>query len=218
MTPSPIIVVLATRNQGKVRELTALLGDRVAEVRGLDLYPELGEIAETGTTFAENALIKARAVAAHTGHFALADDSGLAVDALGGAPGVYSARYSGELATDASNNRKLLQALKGVPDDKRGCRFVSVVALCAPPAADDDPEGASCVCELSEGVWEGRVLTMPKGKNGFGYDPLFLDPELGRTAAEMAPDVKNGRSHRGKALAGLLEKWPEIMARLNPPR
>lgn len=196
-------IVLATRNKGKVAELEALLGGFGISVQGLDAYPHIGEIPETGTTFEENAAIKARAVAQATGLIALADDSGLEVDALSGAPGVYSARYSGENATDESNNAKLLDALKGVPEDRRGCRFVSVIMAAA-------PNGASA---QARGEWPGRVLTVPSGEGGFGYDPLFLDPEAGQTAAEMAAQDKNARSHRGRALRALIALWPDFWAK-----
>lgn len=196
-------LVLATRNPGKIKELEALLSGLGFAVLGLGAFPDIGEIEETGTTFAENALLKARAVALATGLVALADDSGLAVDALSGAPSVYSARYSGEGATDEKNNQKLLDALKDVPEDRRGCRFVSVVAACAPNGAE----------LLAEGRWEGRVLAAQRGAGGFGYDPLFLDLELGRSAAELAPAEKNARSHRGRALRALLTDWPDFWAR-----
>jgi len=176
-------------------------------VLGLGDFPEIGEIEETGTTFAENSLLKARTVAQATGLVALADDSGLEADALDGAPGVYSARYSGEGATDEKNNLKLLDVLKDVPDAARGCRFVSVVAAVAPNGAE----------LLAEGRWEGRVLHAPRGSGGFGYDPLFLDLELGRSAAELTPAEKNARSHRGRALRALLADWPDFWARASRP-
>lgn len=196
-------LVLATRNPGKVRELNALLSGLGFAVKGLDAFPRIGEIEETGTTFEENALIKARTVAAATGLAALADDSGLEVDALDGAPGVYSARYSDPDATDEKNNQKLLDALRTVPEERRGCRFVSVVAACAPGGA----------VLVAQGRWEGRVLPAPRGGGGFGYDPLFLDPELGMSAAELDPETKNARSHRGRALRALLAQWPDFWRR-----
>lgn len=196
-------IVLATRNKGKIAELEALLSGFGLSVQGLDAFPEIGEIAETGSTFEENAAIKATAVAQATGLVALADDSGLEVDALGGAPGVYSARYSGENATDESNNAKLLQALADVPEARRGCRFVSVIVAAAPNGAQAQ----------ARGQWEGRVLSAPRGGGGFGYDPLFFDPEAGATAAELPPGEKNARSHRGRALRALLGLWPDFWAR-----
>lgn len=207
MTPAkePIkkTLVLATRNAGKIKELEALLAGYGLHVLGLGDFPDIGEIEETGVTFAENSLLKARTVAQATGLVALADDSGLVVDALDGAPGVYSARYSGEGATDERNNAKLLDVLKDVPEENRGCRFVSVVAAVA-------PNGAELV---AEGRWEGRVLFVPRGSGGFGYDPLFLDLGLGKSAAELAPAEKNARSHRGSALRALLADWPDFWAR-----
>ncbi|MGD9609644.1 MAG: XTP/dITP diphosphatase [Desulfovibrionaceae bacterium] len=193
-------VVLATRNKGKIAELRALLAGLGPQVVGLAEFPDIGEIPETGTTFLENARSKARAVCQATGLVSLADDSGLCVDALDGAPGVYSARYSGENATDAANNAKLLAALADVPEARRTCRFVSVVVAVAP----DGRELAA------EGLWEGRVTTSPAGQGGFGYDPLFFDPTAGLTAAELSPEAKNARSHRGKALANMVKGWAEF--------
>ncbi|EPR44548.1 Nucleoside-triphosphatase rdgB [Desulfovibrio sp. X2] len=196
MTPSTI--VLATRNKGKIAELAALLEGLSVAVKGLSDYPEIPEIPEDGATFEENALIKARAVCKATGLPALADDSGLAVDALSGAPGVYSARYSGEGATDERNNAKLLEALRGLPEDGRACRFVCCMALVAPDGRETTVRGE----------WEGRVAEAPRGEGGFGYDPLFVDLASGRHAAELTREEKNARSHRGKALRALLDVWP----------
>lgn len=190
-------VVLATRNKGKIAELHALLADLGVDVLGLGDFPEIGEIPETGATFLENARLKAQAVCQATGCISLADDSGLCVDALGGAPGVYSARYAGEHACDADNNAKLLAAMADVPEPQRACRFVCVMVAAAPDGRE----------LTAQGVWEGRLAATPAGQAGFGYDPLFLDPDLGRTAAELTPDEKNARSHRGKALADLVAKW-----------
>ncbi|MDP2848310.1 MAG: RdgB/HAM1 family non-canonical purine NTP pyrophosphatase [Humidesulfovibrio sp.] len=201
--PLKKVLVLATRNAGKIKELEALLAGLGFSVLGLGDFPHIGEIEETGTTFAENAALKARTVAQATGLVALADDSGLEVDALSGAPGVYSARYSDPDATDEKNNLKLLDALKDVAEAKRGCRFISLVAAIAPNGAE----------LLAEGRWEGRVLPSPRGAGGFGYDPLFLDQNLGQSAAELSPAEKNARSHRGRALRALLENWPDFWAR-----
>ncbi|HML54989.1 MAG TPA: XTP/dITP diphosphatase [Solidesulfovibrio magneticus] len=192
-------VVLATRNAGKIKELNALLAGLGVTVVGLGEFPEIGEIPETGTTFLENARLKAWAVAKATGLVSLADDSGLCVDALSGAPGVYSARYAGENATDAANNDKLLAVMAHVPESDRTCRFVSVVVAA-------DPDGRELT---AEGSWEGRVAFAPAGDGGFGYDPLFFDALAGKTAAELTPAEKNARSHRGKALAQLVEKWED---------
>lgn len=194
---APTKVVLATRNNGKIKELAALLAPLGVTVVGLADFPDIGDIPETGDTFLENARIKARAVCQATGLVSLADDSGLCVDALAGAPGVYSARFAGEDATDAANNAKLLAALAHVPEKDRTCRFVSVVVAASP----DGRELAA------EGTWEGRVATVPAGNGGFGYDPLFFDPAAGRTAAELTASEKNARSHRGKALAKLVADW-----------
>lgn len=194
-------VVLATRNQGKVRELQAMLEGKDVEVVGLDQFPHIGEIEETGATFEENARIKATAVSEATGLMALADDSGLVVDALDGAPGVMSARYSGEDATDASNNEKLLAQMKDVPEDKRGCKFISCVVAHA-------PDGHELVFH---GLWLGRLAREPRGENGFGYDPLFLDLKLGLSAAEMGPEQKNERSHRGRAMRELTKCLPGFL-------
>lgn len=194
-------IVLATRNKGKIAELAVLLGPFGLEVLGLADFPRIGEIEETGATFAENALLKACAVSAATGLVAVADDSGLAVDALGGAPGVYSARYSEEPglpATDERNVHKLLAALAQTPPERRTARFRCCMAACTP-----DREQLT-----AEGAWEGALAQKPAGHNGFGYDPIFIDPESGLTAAQMNPADKNARSHRGKAAAALLNAWP----------
>lgn len=201
------ILVLATTNKGKIAELAELLKDDPYEVWGLDRFPEMAEIEENGSTFAENALIKARAVAAHSGQICIADDSGLCVDALNGEPGVYSARYGSDWAAlpgesrDQRNIRKLLHVLKDVPEDERSCRFVTAIAAV-------NPDGREL---LSRGEWEGSLLKTPCGENGFGYDPVFFDPELGKTAAQLNREEKNSRSHRGKALRAMLQKLPEIL-------
>ncbi len=200
-------VVLATRNSGKVSELEEILAAvrPDLEVKGLDSYPELGEIPETGSTFEENTMIKARAVARHTGHIAVADDSGLVVPALNHEPGVYSARYAGEKATDRENNQKLLQRMANLTGDSRQARFLCVLCACTP---------------LEETLvvhreWPGIILEEPRGQGGFGYDPLFFDPEAGLSAAEMDAGQKNSRSHRGRALQSLMHKWEEFMSRIN---
>lgn len=205
----PVTIVLATRNQGKVRELEEPLRAFGLRVVGLDAFPDLPEVEETGTTFEENALLKARDVSRRTGLIAIADDSGLEVDALDGAPGVRSARYSEDMpdlpgkTRDERNTMKLLAALSSARLWQRTARFRTVVAVCT-------PEGETLV---APGVWEGSIACSPRGKNGFGYDPVFLDPELGRTAAELAPEEKMARSHRGKALRELLRLWPAFWNR-----
>jgi XTP/dITP diphosphohydrolase len=198
--PAPLKdLVIATANPGKLREFQALLA-------GLPFAPvaqgALGVIApeETGATFAENALLKARHAAAASGAAAIADDSGLEVDALGGAPGIYSARYAGEAAADAAavdaaNNAKLVAALRGVPFEARRARYRCALVYLDGPA-DPAPLHA-------QGVWEGYILEAPRGFGGFGYDPYFWLPELGLTAAELEPDRKNRLSHRGTALQAL---------------
>lgn len=201
--PDSTVVVLATRNAGKVRELAEPLAAFGLRVVGLDAFPDFPEVEETGTTFAENALLKARAVAEGLGLTAVADDSGLEVDALDGAPGVYSARYSDDTPElpgankDARNNAKLLKALAGVPEAARGARFRCAMAVVR-------PDGRQL---LAEGTWEGRIGLAPAGANGFGYDPLFCDLELQRTAAELSREEKMARSHRARALAKLLDQW-----------
>lgn len=195
-------VVLATKNKGKVAELRKMLGEDNFDVLCLADFPQIGDIPETGDTFETNALIKAREVARLTGLIAIADDSGLTVDHLDGAPGVYSARYAGPDATDATNNARLLEAMRDCPDDRRGAAFVSVIAAVR-------PDGREIAVR---GEWRGRLLRQAKGANGFGYDPLFLDPELGLTGAQMSPDAKNARSHRGQALRKLLAVWPDFVS------
>ena len=200
----PQTLILATRTQGKVKELRAPLARFGFDVQSLpDDFPE---VAETGSTFEENALIKAHAVADALLVPAVADDSGIEVDALGGAPGVYSARYSldwpeveGE-STDERNNRKLLAALEGVSAEKRTARFRCCMALVYPSSWENRPEDV-----VVSGSWEGSIVEKPSGSNGFGYDPLFLDPASGRTGAELSREEKMARSHRGKALERLLE-------------
>lgn len=188
-------MVLATNNQGKAHELNAMLAGLGVEVV---TQGELGVAAveETGRSFAENAVLKARHAAGATGLPAVADDSGLEVDALQGAPGVYSARYAGPKASDADNLLKLLDELKGVPTEQRGARFRCAIAYLA--SRDATPQ-------VFEAAWEGRILEAPRGHNGFGYDPVFWVPEQGCSSAELAPEVKNALSHRGRAFARLAE-------------
>ena len=200
---TPRTLILATRNQGKVRELRDPLARFGFNVQSLP--EDFPEIEENGTTFEENALIKARAVAEALGVAAAADDSGLEVDALGGAPGVYSARYSDDWpavegeSKDERNNRKLLTELEGVPAEKRTARFRCCMALVIPGGEEI----------VVSGAWEGSIGFKRAGSNGFGYDPLFIDPELGITGAELTREAKMVRSHRGKALAKLLAEVEE---------
>lgn len=186
--------VVATGNAGKLIEIQALLRDEGIE---LVAQSELGiePAPETGLTFVENALIKARHAARHSGLPAIADDSGLAVDALGGAPGVRSARFAGPEADDARNVARLLEALEGVPEDRRSARFHCVMVAMR---SADDPAPLIAV-----GCWQGRIADAPSGSSGFGYDPVFFDPKLGRTAAELSAAAKNEVSHRGAAIRHL---------------
>lgn len=187
-------VILATSNAGKAKELNAMLG-------GLDMeivaQSALGvpEVEETGLTFIENAILKARNASAHAKLPAIADDSGLEVDALEGAPGIHSARYAGTPSNDQANLKKLLEAMQDVPDLGRSARFRCVIVYLK-HAADPAPL-------VTEGVWEGTILRAPVGSNGFGYDPVFWVPERGCSSAELPPEVKNQISHRGQALARL---------------
>ena len=187
-------MVLASANPGKLRELRALL-----EPLGLELIAQaslgIQGAEENGSSFRDNALIKAHHAALSSGLGALADDSGLEVDALGGRPGVRSARYAGPDATDAQNLEKLLEELRDVPDDRRGARYRCSIAFVRAPG---DPSPL-----VAEGTWEGRIARAPRGTRGFGYDPVFVPAASGVTAAELPPDVKNSLSHRGQALRSL---------------
>lgn len=187
-------IVLATGNQGKVREMADLLADFGFDVVAQSEF-KVSEVAETGTTFIENAIIKARHAAKETGLAAIADDSGLEVDYLHGAPGIYSARYAGTHASDAENIEKLLEALKEVPEAQRTARFHCVLVLMRHA---DDPTPIVC-----HGKWEGRILTQTQGSNGFGYDPLFWVPEEQCSSAQLEPMRKKQLSHRGQALKQL---------------
>ena len=186
-------LVLASSNHGKLAELRDLLGD------GFELHAQsefgVADAEETGRSFVENAILKARHAVRATGLPALGDDSGLCVDALYGAPGLYSARYAGRHGDDEANIDKLLHELDGVADDARDARFVCVLALLRHA---DDPQPL-----IAEGLWHGRILRERRGGNGFGYDPVFYSPAHGCSAAELPPDVKNRDSHRGIALARL---------------
>lgn len=183
-------IVVATRNAGKVAEIAAALADLPVTLRSLRDFGAIPDAVEDGDTFAANAVLKAKHYARYTGMACLADDSGLEVDALGGAPGVFSARYAGEGAGDAANNAKLLRELAGVPIQRRSARFRCVLAFL-------DEDGTLLV---TEGACEGIILEQPRGTGGFGYDPLLYLPELGKTVAELTITEKNAVSHRGKAL------------------
>lgn len=199
-------VVLATRNPGKVREFRRLLEGANWDLVSLADYPQVGEIPEDGETFAANARHKAREVARLTGETALADDSGICVDALGGRPGVHSARYSDPGATDERNNAKLLEELADAPDEKRTAHYVAVVVLA-------EPDGRTVE---AEGRVDGVILRDYRGSGGFGYDPLFFIPEYGRTFGEVDGPLKDAISHRARALRALREKIEET-ARLTRP-
>ncbi len=183
-------IVLATNNQDKIREITNLLQDLPIEILTSADFESFPDIEETGTTLEDNALLKANGITAFTGLASLADDSGLEVDYLGGAPGVYSSRYAGEHVTYADNNRKLLQALEGVPKEQRVARFRCVIAI-------NWGDGTTDVCE---GKAEGLISEEIGGKEGFGYDPIFFYPHRNKRFSEMTLEEKNGVSHRGLAL------------------
>ncbi len=188
-------VVLASANAKKLREMQSLLAGSGLAVQSQSEL-SVPEVPETGLTFVENAIIKARNAARHTGLPAIADDSGLEVDALGGEPGIYSARYAGPNATDAANLAKLLERMSGVPQTDRAARFQCVIVLME-HANDPTPL-------IFQGTWEGRITTAAAGSGGFGYDPVFHVPTHGCTAAELDPVTKNRLSHRGQALAALV--------------
>ena len=187
-------IVLASGNAGKVREINKLFAGS-----GIEVVPQsefnVPEIPETGTTFVENAIIKARHAAECTGLPAISDDSGIEVDALDSRPGVYSARYAGEGASDQDNNDQMLKELEGVAEAERTARYQCIIVFMR---SHTDP-----VPIITQGSWEGRILEAPQGDGGFGYDPVFIEPELGVSSAELTPEEKNQRSHRGKALAEL---------------
>ncbi len=204
-------LVLATHNKGKLRELRELLR---GQVPGLDVDTQVvdaaaagaPDVVETGVTFAENSLLKARAVAEATGLVAIADDSGLAVDVLGGAPGIFSARWSGRHGDDAANLRLLLDQLSDVPDTHRGAAFVCAAALAVPSTAGSGRE------VVEYGQLEGSLLREPRGDGGFGYDPILQPVGEDRSCAELSADEKNAISHRGKAFRALLPAIVEALA------
>jgi XTP/dITP diphosphohydrolase len=188
-------IVLASSNPGKVREINQVLAGLNVIVRPQAEFNVI-DAEETGLTFVENAILKARNAAQHTGLPAIADDSGLEVDALAGAPGIYSARYAGEGASDLENLEKLLDALADVPEENRSARFQCLMVYMRHA---DDPTPLIC-----QGSWEGRILTAARGSNGFGYDPVFYVPTHNCASAELAADIKNSLSHRGQALRQLV--------------
>lgn len=188
-------LVLATRNRHKAQELASLLSDLGISIRTMDAFPQVPDVIEDGKTCEANAIKKARAVSRATGLLAVADDTGLEVDALGGQPGVYAARYAGQHVTYEDNWRKLLRELSGVPHDRRTARFITVAAIASP----------SGEVQVAEGQLQGVITKEPAGAQGFGYDPVFFVPELGKTLAELSPDEKNRISHRAKAFAQVRE-------------
>lgn len=190
-------IVLASNNTGKVREINELLnGERIRVLPQSELG--LPDVEETGLTFVENAILKARSAAENSGMAAIADDSGIEVDALRGAPGIYSARFAGPGASDEENLRKLLQALQGVPDDERSARFQCLMVYMR--------HGGDPTPLIFQGTWEGRILYASQGENGFGYDPVFFVPSEGCSAAQLPAAVKNRLSHRGQALRALVRR------------
>ena len=194
-------VVLATRNAHKIRELARILAPYGVALSSLDDWPDVPDVAETGATFAENALLKARAVCAATGLVAVADDSGLTVDALNGMPGVLSARWAGRHGDDAANLSLVLAQIADVPDSRRGAAFVCAAAAVAP----------SGVSKVVEGRVDGVLLRSPRGSGGFGYDPIFVPAGSAQTTAEMAPEEKDALSHRGKAFRGLAAQLTQLL-------
>ncbi len=198
------VLVLGTRNRKKLGELAELLGPHRLVLKSLADFPEAREVEETGATFAENARLKATLQARHLNHWVLGEDSGLSVDALGGAPGVLSARFSGEGATDESNNRLLLEKLAGVPLDKRTAHYTCCSAL-------SDPAGN--VRAESEGLCRGRILLSPAGSGGFGYDPLFEIVECHQTFGELSAAVKSVLSHRARAIRQILPQIVDLLTR-----
>lgn len=191
------VLVLATRNRHKIEEMRDLLENLPVRLVGADEFAEAPEPEETGVTFGENACIKATALAQATGHYSLADDSGICIDALGGRPGVYSARWAGPGSGASEWIAKTLQEMAGIPDEKRTARYVCALALAGPTGA---------IVAQSEGTFEGAIADAPRGDGGFGYDPIFLatDDAQGRTAAELSPQEKHEQGHRGKAVRTLL--------------
>lgn len=193
-------LVLATRNRHKAEELVALLGNQGITIHTLDEFPDAPDVVEDGNTCEANAIRKARAIAEFTGLPAVADDTGLEVDALGGQPGVFAARYAGEHATYEANCRKLLGELRGVPRERRTARFLTVAAIALP----------SDGIRVAQGILDGVIAEEMSGTLGFGYDPIFLIPELGKTLAQMSMDQKNTISHRAKAFTQAKELLREM--------
>ena len=203
----PHTLVLATRNQGKINEFRRILEELAPgqiELIGVDQFPDLVDVDETGSTFEENSLLKSRYTCAATGLPAIADDSGLCVDALNGDPGIYSARWAGIHGDDQANIEKLLEQLKDVPDDKRTARFKCVASLVLPDGRE----------QIAEGRFEGHILHAPVGENGFGYDPIFQPLGLRISSAQMSAKEKDLLSHRGKSLRAIAPHVIQMLASL----
>ena len=196
-------ILIATRNEGKTKEFQEMFAKLGYEVKNLNDYPDLPEVEETGTTFEENARLKAETISKITGKMVLADDSGLKVDVLGGLPGVWSARFAGDGASDAANNAKLLHEISSTEasPERRTAQFHTTLVVAA-------PDKESLVVDAD---WDGYIATIPKGDSGFGYDPLFVVGETGKTAAQMTLEEKNKISHRAKAMDKLMEKWGDFV-------
>ena len=201
---APVTLVLATRNQGKIREFRRIL-DAISQgainLVGLEEFPHTTDVEETGKTFKENALLKAQSVCKETGLPAIADDSGLCVDALNGAPGIFSARYAGVHGDDQANNLKLLKELESIPEEKRGAHFTCAAALVLPDGRE----------HVSEEIFEGSILYAPIGDQGFGYDPLFRPQGFSISSAQMSAEEKDSISHRGKSLRAIA---PDVISLL----
>ena len=201
---APVTLVLATRNQGKIREFRRIL-DAISQgainLVGLEEFPHTTDVEETGKTFKENALLKAHSVCKETGLPAIADDSGLCVDALNGAPGIFSARYAGVHGDDQANNLKLLKELESIPEEKRGAHFTCAAALVLPDGRE----------HVSEEIFEGSILYAPIGDQGFGYDPLFRPQGFSISSAQMSAEEKDSISHRGKSLRAIA---PDVISLL----
>lgn len=203
-TPAPPELLIATHNSGKIRELTALLSNLPLRLRRLSEFPSIEEVEETGETFAANAELKARLYSRQTNLWTLADDSGLEVDALNGAPGVLSARYGGANITDAERNALLLAALSETDEPQRTARFICAIALYEPEAE---------TAKLFAGACEGRIARQPRGTNGFGYDPLFVPTGYAQTFGELPDELKQQLSHRARALAAVRAYLRELFSR-----
>ena len=219
-------IVIATRNRHKFRELKELLAIPGIRWRSLAEFPDAPLVKEAGRTFDANAMAKANAAARATGRFALADDSGLEVDALGGGPGVQSARYAGSHRGDETNNAKLLRALRGLPSRKRGARYRCSLALASPPRCQPESHprsgrrgerrrttGPSRALALTHGTWRGRIAERPRGRRGFGYDPIFCVPRFGKTVGELPASVKRRYSHRAIAARQMRAVLRRLIAR-----